>query len=70
MALKKKLMVGLLTIAVICIVFAGVITRDGQVKTPEGAGMITLDAGQFEAFPLPDYAAQHVTDEYKSYLSR
>ncbi|HIE86154.1 MAG TPA: alpha/beta fold hydrolase [Pseudomonadales bacterium] len=68
MALKKKLMVGLLTIAVICIVFAGVITRDGQVKTPEGAGMITLDAGQFEAFPLPDYAAQHVTDEYKSYF--
>jgi haloalkane dehalogenase len=61
-------MVGLLTIAVICIVFAGVITRDGQVKTPEGAGMITLDAGQFEAFPLPDYAAQHVTDEYKSYF--
>ncbi|MEO2183677.1 MAG: alpha/beta fold hydrolase [bacterium] len=66
--MKKKLMVGLLTIAVICIVFAGVITRDGQVKTPEGAGMITLDAGQFEAFPLPDYAAQHVTDEYKSYF--
>ena len=30
--------------------------------------MITLDAGQFEAFPLPDYAAQHVTDEYKSYF--
>ena len=44
------------------------ITRDGKLVTPQGQGIVTLDAGQFEAFPLPDYAAKHVTDEYKSYF--
>jgi haloalkane dehalogenase len=68
MILKKKLLIVLLTIVVVSIVFAGVITRDGQLITPEGAGTVTLDAGQFEAFPLPDYAAKYVTDGYKSYF--
>ncbi|MCP4753658.1 MAG: hypothetical protein GY866_22460 [Proteobacteria bacterium] len=27
-----------------------------------------MDAGDFEAFPLPDYAAKHATDGYKSYF--
>ena len=58
----------LVTIAVSVIVFAVVITRDGKLVTPQGQGIVTLDAGQFEAFPLPDYAAKHVTDEYKSYF--
>ena len=55
-------------IAVSIIVFAVVITRDGKLVTPKGQGIVTLDVGQFEAFPLPDYAAKHVTDGYKSYF--
>lgn len=58
----------LAVIAVSIIVFAVLITRDGELVTPQGKGIITLDAGEFEAFPLPDYAAKHVTDKYKSYF--
>lgn len=55
-------------ITVAAIVMAIVITRDGELATPQGKGTITLDAGEFEAFPLPDYAEKHVTAEYKSYF--
>ena len=44
------------------------VTRDGALVTPKGAGTITIDAGTFEAFPLPDYAAKHVTGDTKSYF--
>lgn len=47
---------------------AFLITRDGAVVTPSGAGTVTLDAGTFEAFPLPDYARKFVTEDYKSYF--
>ncbi len=50
------------------IVFVSVITRDGRLVTPRGQGTVTLDAGTFEAFPLPDYASKHITDDYKSYF--
>jgi len=50
------------------IVFAVVITRDGKLVVPQGQGTITLLAGEFEAFPLPDYAAKMVTEDYKSYF--
>ena len=66
--LKKVLLILLVVIAVAGIVVAGVITRDGEIVTPQGRGTITLDAGDFEAFPLPEYAAKYVTDEYKSYF--
>ncbi len=66
--MKKILLILLAVITVSGIVFAGVITRDGELVTPEGVGTITLDAGTFEAFPLPDYAAKHITDGYKSYF--
>lgn len=66
--MKKVLLILLAVIAVTGIVFIGVITRDGELVTPEGEGTITLDAGTFEAFPLPDYAAKHVTGDYKSYF--
>ena len=45
-----------------------VITRDGQLVTPDGEGTVTLDSGVFEAFPLPQYAAKQLTDGYKSYF--
>jgi haloalkane dehalogenase len=66
--LKAGLLILLLVIAVAGILFAGVITRDGERIVPEGEGAISLDAGDFEAFPLPDFAAKYVTDEYKSYF--
>ena len=47
------------------IVFCVVITRDGELVVPQGKGIITLDVSEFDAFPLPDYAAKHVTDGYK-----
>lgn len=66
--MKIILVLILVIIAVSVIVFAVVITRDGKLVTPQGQGIVTLDAGQFEAFPLPDYAAKHVTDSYQSYF--
>ncbi|MEM7124715.1 MAG: alpha/beta fold hydrolase [Chloroflexota bacterium] len=55
-------------VVLIGIVFAYILTRDGELKTPTGKGMIDLDRGTFENFPLPDYAAKFVGGEYKSYL--
>ena len=55
-------------VAVAGSVFAGVITRDGGMVVPRGEGTVRLDAGDFEAFPLPDYAAKYVTGDYKSYF--
>lgn len=50
------------------VIFAVAITRDGDRVTPIGGGTVTLDAGTFEGFPLPDYAARHVSEDYKSYF--
>ena len=45
-----------------------VLVGDGERIIPEGEGTVELDAGEFEAFPLPDYAAAVVSDDYKSYF--
>ena len=66
--MKNAALTVLTIIVVAAVVFAGVITRDGKLVTPTGSGTVTLDAGTFEAFPLPDYAREHITDDYKSYL--
>jgi len=66
--LKTRILILLGVILVAAVVFAGVITREGERVVPEGEGSVFLDAGEFEAFPLPDYAARHVSDEYKSYF--
>jgi len=58
----------LAVVLVAAMVFAIVITRDGELVTPQGKGVVSLDAGDFEAFPLPDYAAKYVTGGYKSYF--
>ena len=62
----------ILIVLAICIVVgiaaAGVITRDGELVTAVGQGTIRLDAGTFEAFPLPQYAAKHLDEGYKSYF--
>ncbi|MBL4790483.1 MAG: alpha/beta fold hydrolase [Kordiimonadaceae bacterium] len=66
--MKKKLLilVALLTVAVLVSVV--VVTRDGALVTPQGKGTVTLDAGEFEAFALPEYAAKYVNKAYKSYF--
>lgn len=66
--MRKLLLILLAVIVGAGLVFVGVITRDGDLVVPVGEGTITLDAGTFEAFPLPDYAAKFVSDEYKSYF--
>ena len=45
-----------------------VLVRDGERIIPEGEGRVDLDVGEFEAFPLPDYAAAVISDGYKSYF--
>lgn len=66
--MKKTLLIVLCVIGVFSIALAGIITRDGEHVTPIGEGTVTLNAGTFEAFPLPQYAAKHLTEEYKSYF--
>jgi len=66
--LKKTILIILAFSVVASILFAGVITQDGELINPQGKGNITLDAGTFEAFPLPEYAAKHLSKGYKSYF--
>lgn len=57
------------TLVTATLVVAGFsLTRDGDLTTPSGQGTVSLSKGQFEAFPLPDYAAKFVGENYKSYL--
>jgi haloalkane dehalogenase len=66
--LKSRILISLAVIAVAALIFVGLITRDGEWVVPKGDGIVALDAGDFEAFPLPDYAAKYLTDGYKSYF--
>ena len=61
----RRLLLGLL---LVILIVALMVTRDGELVTPRGEGMVTLETGTFEAFPLPDYAAKLISDDYKSYL--
>ncbi len=64
----KKALVLLGIIAVALVLFALFATRSGNLVTPSGEGLVELEIGEFEAFPLPEYAAGFVDDDYKSYL--
>lgn len=66
--MKRIFLISLVVIVVAGGIFVGLITRDGELLTPRGEGTITLDAGSFEAFPLPDYANKFLSDNYKSYF--
>ena len=63
----NKFLKAISIVAVICFVFAIYITRDGEIFTPEGEGVVSIDIGDFEAFPLPDYALNMI-NYYKSYF--
>ena len=66
--MKRMFLILLVVVVLTGIVVIAAATRDGESITPQGEGTITLDAGAFESFPLPDYAAKKVTGAYKSYL--
>ena len=55
-------------LAALFMVAALVLVRDGERIIPRGEGEVELEVGVFEAFPLPDYAAAAVSDDYKSYF--
>ena len=50
------------------VIIALFITRDGKLITPTGTGEVFLDSGTYEAFPLPEYAANMIDSSYKSYF--
>ena len=66
--MKRIFLIVVLVIIAVGITGSFLLTRDGKLVTPEGEGTIVLEAGAFEAFPLPAFAAKHVTDDYKSYF--
>ena len=55
-------------LAALLVVAALVLMRDGERIIPEGEGRVELDVGEFEAFPLPEYAAAVISDDHKSYF--
>ncbi|MEM6535447.1 MAG: alpha/beta fold hydrolase [Pseudomonadota bacterium] len=68
MKFLKYISIFLVVILVLAAVVSFSVTRDGKLVTPEGSGTVTLDSGTYEAFPLPDYAAAVVDEDYKSYF--
>ncbi len=66
--MKKIYLIFLGALFFVCLLLATSKTPDGDLITPQGQGTVTLDSGTFEAFPLPDYAAKFVSEDYKSYL--
>jgi haloalkane dehalogenase len=55
-------------VVVVLAVWAFLLTRDGEVVTPQGEGTVAIGETSFEAFPLPDYVASALPSETKSYL--
>lgn len=64
----KKVLIALFLIVAAGGAFAFIITREGDLVTPTGEGVVEIDAGSFEGFSLPDYASAVTTDQYKSYF--
>jgi len=65
----KRTLLSLLAVAVLGGAIATFrLTRDGELVTPVGEGVVELDAGTFERFPLPAYAAAVLDEEYRSYF--
>lgn len=64
----KWTLISLAALIVAALITSFVITRDGKVVTPVGKGAVKIGSKTFEAFPLPDYAASVLSEDYKSYL--
>ena len=57
-----------LVLAALLVIAALLLVPDGERIIPQGKGKVELDVGELEPFPLPDYAAAVVSDDYKSYF--
>ena len=57
-----------ISLGFVLILLSYLITRDGNTYTPSGDGEVILDSGNYEAFPLPDYASAMINENYKSYF--
>ena len=68
MSIGKALLAILGALVITTLATILLITRDGEQIATIGHGTLATDAGTFEAYPLPDYAATFVNDDYKSYL--
>ena len=66
--MKKIWLIVLAVTGLLILTVAGFVVRDGATVTPVGEGTITLEAGTFEVFPLPQFAAKHISEDYKSYF--
>ncbi|GAB5502035.1 alpha/beta fold hydrolase [Pyruvatibacter sp.] len=66
--MKKLILISLTVVVIAAAIIASIMTRDGQLMVPDGQGTVSIDGQAFEAFPLPDYAAQKVSSDYKSYF--
>jgi len=66
--IKRFIGVAALAVVIGIGIFVFVLTRDGELITPQGEGVVALESGTFEAFPLPDYSAAALSPEYKSYF--
>ncbi|MGD1934795.1 MAG: alpha/beta fold hydrolase [Candidatus Phaeomarinobacter sp.] len=66
--MKRLVLISLAVVIIAAIGAVFAMTRDGQIVSPEGRGTVAIDGSTFEAFPLPDYAAQKVSSDYKSYF--
>lgn len=64
----RNLLIVLAIVTLVAAVGVFAMTREGKTVTPKGAGIVKIGSKEFEAFPLPDYAAQFVTEDYKSYF--
>ena len=65
----RNILIGAAAVVFALVVLVNVLFGgQGKFVTPEGEGFVELASGTFEAFPLPDYAAAVVTDDYKSYF--
>ena len=65
----KKAILGLLALVVVAL--AGVafsVTLDGERIVPVGDGTVVLEAGEFEAFPLPESVTQFLPEDDLSYF--
>ena len=64
----KWVLIVLAALFVLALIVSFVVTRGGKLVTPVGEGTVTIGNKTFEAFPLPDYAAAVVNNDYKSYF--
>lgn len=66
--MRRILLIVLALLVIGGLVTSFIVTRDGARVAAVGDGTVETASGTFEAFPLPDYAAAFVSEDYKSYL--